>query len=556
MRVSHFLSSLILISVLGCGKRTSQIPLESIELIRGDITLCGSNQFGEVKFSVSCNESVRETFDLAISLLHSFEYEEAEKAFVKIIEEEPECVMAYWGVAMSIYHSLWSPPSNKDLKRAHNILSVAENLDRTEREDDYLRAIRSYFTDWETIDESTRAASYLHKMNEIYVKYPEDTEAAIFYALALNATADPFDKTYRNQRMAGTILEGIFPNQPRHPGIAHYLIHNYDNPELADKALNVARQYAEIAPSSAHAQHMPSHIFTRLGLWEESIQSNINSAGAAVCYAEANQMNGHWTKELHAISYMIYAFLQKGDNQSAEEQYNYVRTMENVYPLWDHRAAAYPFAAIPARLALENKNWERASKINIQTSNIEWDNFPWQKAIVHFARSLGASNTGDITKAGAELDTLKRLHSKLSVNDNQYFADQVAIQVKSCEAWLNYARGNHEMALKLMQEAARMEDNTEKASVTPGEVIPAGELLGDLLMKIDRPQQALTAYEESLRLNPNRFNGIYGAGLSAKLIGDNEKAAQYFNELMELTRASGTDRPELVTAQKYLEAML
>ena len=318
--IFRLIGFIALIFTSGCQNKKSAPPdLVSIDLLRGDITLCGTNQFGEVSFTLYCDEATREYFDLALALLHSFEYAEAEKAFVKIIDIDPNCPMAYWGVAMSIYHALWEAPTPKELEKASKLLSIAESLPKAKREQEYLDAIGAYYRDWETVPHKIRALNMERQMEAIYKQYPSDKEAAIFYALALNSTADPTDKTYRNQKKAGTILESIFPDQPNHPGIAHYIIHNYDYPELAHLALPTARKYAEIAPSSAHAQHMPSHIFTRLGLWDESIESNLNSASSARCYAEQSEMEGNWSQEIHALDYLFYAYLQKGDTENANE---------------------------------------------------------------------------------------------------------------------------------------------------------------------------------------------------------------------------------------------
>ena len=526
--------------------------LLTIDLLRGDIIMCSSKQFGEVSFSLSCKYSVRETFDLAVSLLHSFEYDEAEKAFVKVIDADPECAMAYWGVAMSIYHTLWAAPKERDLIKGTKILKIAESIEKTTRETEYLNAIGAYFKDWEKTNHNTRAIRFEKKMEEIYKKYEDDSEAAILYALALNSTAAPSDRNYTNQRRAGNILESIFPDQPNHPGIAHYIIHNYDNPVLAEKALATARRYADIAPASAHAQHMPSHIFTRLGFWDESIQSNLNSASSAICYAEESGMEGHWSKEIHALAYLVYAHLQKGDNTKAIEQYEYLKTMNVVSPNWDHRAAAYPFAAIPSRIALENKQWEKAANLTIHSSNINWEKFPWQKAIIHFARALGASHIGNIQLAENEIATLKSLHQELISKNDQYKADQVMIQIVAAQAWLNLAMGNNEKAITLMQEAVELENNTAKHPVTPCQVLPAYELLGDLFLEIGSPSSALEAYELDLKVNPNRFNGIYGAAVAAKGIGDKEKSKMYFESIIKLTEGVESNRPEINEANEYL----
>jgi len=548
--ISALIVIVLLISLFSCQNKRLDLSsqLSSIELLRGEITLCGGDQFGEVNFSLSCSDDVRETFDLAVSLLHSFEYPEAEKAFVKVLEADPECAMAYWGVAMSIYHTLWFAPSDRDLEKGSKILKVAESVSTTTREQKYLDAIGAFYKDWKTVDHRERALRMEKKMEKIYKKYEDDTEAAIFYALTLNSTADPTDQNYTNQRKAGSILESIFPSQPNHPGIAHYIIHNYDNPELAHLALPTARRYAQIAPASAHAQHMPSHIFTRLGLWEESIQSNLNSASSAQCYAEQSEMDGHLGEEVHAMDYLVYAYLQQGNNEKANEQNQYLQSIKKLISL----TGPYNFGAIPVRIALENRQWEDAANLNLHSSDVHWEEYPWEIAIVHFTRALGASHIGDIDAAENELTTLQSLEQKLMNTGDKYKANQVLIQIKASQAWIELAKGNKEEALVLMKEAADMEDNTTKHPKTPGEVLPARELLGDLLLAIDKPAQALEAYKLELKDKPNRFNGIYGAAIAAQKIGDVEDATKYYEALLELTGSSGSERPEIDEAMNFL----
>ncbi len=544
---------LALFCTTGCqNKRSKPNPeLVDIDLLRGDIILCGSDEFGEVSFSLSCNYDTQKSFDLAVTFLHSFQYEEAEKAFVRVIDEDPGCAMAYWGVAMSIYHSLWAPPSLEGLEKGSKILKIAESISKSSREKEYLDAIGAYFTDWAKIDHKTRALNMEKKMEEIYNKYEDDVEAAIFYALALNSTADPTDKSYTNQRKAGGILESIFPDQPNHPGIAHYIIHNYDNVELAHLALPTARKYAEIAPASAHAQHMPSHIFTRLGIWRESIESNLDSESSAQCYAETHDLDGHW-EQMHAMDYMIYAYLQIADNINANEQYNRLQAMNKTYSA--DFLTAYPFASIPARIVLENKQWAEAANLKFHSWELQWEQFPWEKSIIHFARALGSSHMGDINSAEKELAILQSLQQELAAKEGEeYKANQVLIQVMASQAWLNFAKGNNEEALILMQEAADMEDKTEKHPVTPGEVLPARELYGDLLLAMNKPSQALEAYEIDLKGHPNRFNGIYGAAIASKGVGDEEKAIMYFEMLMKLVESTESDRPEIEEARAYVE---
>ena len=343
-------------------------------------------------------------------------------------------------------------------------------------------------------------------MEQLYKTYPSDIESAIFYALALNAAADPTDKTYTKQKKAVSILNPIFQREPLHPGIAHYIIHNCDYPALAELALPAARKYASIAPASAHAQHMPSHIFTRLGLWDECILSNLVSVSAAQCYASKAKIKGHWDEELHGLDYLVYAYLQKGDDQQAKQQADYLQTIREVYPV--NFKTAYAFAAIPARYALERKMWREAASLSLNPTNFPWQDFPWQESIIHFARSLGAVHLNNINEAKAELENLRSLHNNLLNGSDKQQETQVAVQIKSIEAWIEYKQKNDKKALELMKEAADLEDRSEKHPVTPGEVIPARELYGEMLLEMNKPSLALKNFELDLKTHPNRFNAL------------------------------------------------
>ncbi len=544
-----FIATIIFIPGCQDNKVKPNPALLNIDLLRGDIIMCNGEKFGEVSFSTFCTYSVRESFDLAVSLLHSFEYTEAEKAFVKVIDADPACAMAYWGVAMSMYHALWEPPNKEQLKKGERILKIAEAIPKTDREQAYLDAIGLYYKDWETIDEKTRARRMTKKMEDIYIKYKDDTEAAILYALTLNATADPTDKNYTNQRKAGSILEPLFISQPNHPGIAHYIIHNYDNPVLAEKALSMARKYAEIAPASAHAQHMPSHIFTRLGLWDESIKANINSAASAVCYAESAGYDAHWDEELHAMDYLVYAYLQQGDNQKAMEQNDYLNTFKKVYPV--NFKEAYAIAAIPSRVALENKDWNKAAHLKLSSIDFPWEKFPWQISILHLTKALGAVHTGNLIEAESEISRLDTLYQRLVLLDNPYQANQVMVQLLTAKAWFYFANGNNIEAINLMRDAADKEDKTAKPPVTPCEVIPARELLGDLFLALDNPQDALIAYKTDLDGHPQRFNGIYGAAKALSKEGKIKEAKMYFEKLIQLAQPE-SKRVELQEAKEFI----
>jgi len=518
-----------------------------LDLTRGEITLCGSgtDQFGTVDFSLACSDKVRPDFNLATALLHSFEYTEAEKIFAKVIDTDPECAMAYWGAAMCNFHALWAPPGPAELEKGAKIVAAGRSMidDKDSRESDYMEAIATLYDDWQTQDNSTRLLEYEQATAKVYEKYPEDKEAAIFYALALRASADPFDKTFRNQRKAGQILDKLFAAEPNHPGIAHYLIHNYDYPELAELALPAARKYASIAAASAHAQHMPSHIFTRLGLWDEAITSNVNSVSSAQCYATSIGAKGHWDEELHGLDYLIYAYLQKANDKQAFEQMSYLLKIDEVFPV--NMKEAYAFASAPVRYALERRDWDAASKLVLQPVNFPWDKFAWERSNFHFGRLLGSVHTNKMKEAQTDLDQLNAIYTQLANANEKYKANMVLVQKKAGEAWVKLKSGKKEEAIELMTEAAELEDATEKHSVTPGEVIPARELLGDMYAELGDFANALKAYESDIERHPNRFNGLFGAAQAAENLNDRAKADAFYKKLLEISDPSGGDRPQM-----------
>ena len=503
---------------------------------------------GKLNLALSCSEKVRANFNLATALLHSFEYGEAEKVFAKVIDEDPDCVMAYWGVAMSNFHPLWAPPTKEELEKGSKTIALARSIDsKSERESDYLEVAATLYDDWSTLDHNTRLLKFENAAEKFYQKYSSDNEAKIFYALALRAASDPQDKTFAKQRKAGELLSTIFANQPDHPGIAHYLIHVYDYPELADLGLSAARKYASIASSSAHALHMPSHIFTRLGLWEESAQSNINSMTAAKCYAENSGIQGHWDEELHGLDYLVYAYLQQARDDKAKEQLEYLGSMLSVFP--QNFKDAYTMAAVPTRYALERKSWAEAAALELKPSNFPWKEFSWERSIVSFGRVLGAVHMHKPDVAKASLAELQKNHAELLKNKKTYEANQVQIQIKASEAWMQFYDGNKGDAIRLMTEAADMEDATEKHPVTPGEVIPARELLGDMYMEHGEFAKALEAYEADLKRHAGRFNGLYGAAIAAKKAGQAEKAATYFEQLKAAAQTSDGKRSSIASAE-------
>ncbi len=461
--------------------------------------------------------------------------------------------MAYWGVAMANFHPLWTPPSELELKKGVKAITIALSIaKKTPREAAYINAIAAFYNNWEQVDHRSRCIAFEKAMESVHAKYPSDNEATIFYALALTAAADPADKQFRNQRKAGHLLEALYPNEPNHPGIIHYIIHTYDYPELAALALPAARKYAAVAPSSAHALHMPSHIFTRLGLWEECINANLASVASAQCYAQEAGIKGHWDEELHGLDYLTYAYLQRGQNALARKQWEYLKTIKEVTPL--NFKVAYAFASIPARYVLENRHWKEAAHLPIDSTTVPWNKFPWQEAIIHFTRLLGAVHTSQLGPAKAELVQLQGLRDRLVNEKDGYKANQVAIQLRAGDAWVHLLAGKNAEALALMNQAADMEDQTEKHPVTPSEILPARELLGDMLLQLHRPHQALDAYMASLRKHPNRFNGLCSAGVAAEQAGLPDKAQFYYQQLLKVADAANADRPELRAARQYLTA--
>ncbi len=549
-------TSLLFISCKNKNENQYKDSIASMNLKRGEVVTCGpeEGQFGEISFTATVPEKLRPDFNNAIALLHSFEYDESEKMFAKVIDQAPDCAMAYWGVAMSVFHPLWALPSPAELEKGMKAITIARSINnKTKRESDYIEAIARVYENPDQLTYRSRVLNFEKAMEQIYLTYPDDKEAPVFYALALNAAADPADKTYARQKKAFGILNAIFQQEPLHPGIAHYIIHSYDYPALAEMALPAARKYASIAPASAHAQHMPSHIFTRLGLWDECIHSNLVAAASGRCYAEQAKIKGSWDEELHALDYLVYAYLQKGEDSLAKERVDHLKTITEVSPL--NFKVFYAFAASPSRYFLEKRMWKEAADMEIYPPGFPWEKFSWQKAIIHFTRSLGAAHMGKMDEAKKELENLRSLYVVLSKEKNMSReAAQVAVQINSSEAWIQYKERNNDNALKLMKAAADMEDGTEKHPVTPGEIIPARELLGDMLLEMNKPALALEAYKSVLETHPNRFNGLYSAGLAAERCGNKEETTLYFQKLLNSIGASNSKRSELQIVRSFLNA--
>ena len=502
-----------------------------------------ASQLGSVTFSVSCT-AVQSDFNRAVALLHSFWYKKAEESFLAIAKADPSCGMAEWGVAMSHYRQLWDPPTPSDLQIAGAAIEKAKAAGaKTQRERDYIGAIEMIYKDASTRPYAARALDYEKAMQKIYETYPQDNEAAIFYALSVRANAPIGDKTYANQKKADAILERLFLEHPDHPGLAHYIIHCDDYPALAPLALDASRRYAKIAPEAPHALHMPSHIFTRLGLWQESIESNLASAAAA-------RKNGLSGDELHAMDYLVYAYLQMGDNAKA-------LAIANALPTPQPNDAAYftglyATAVIPARLAIEQQKWADAVALTLPASIFPGGRYSSTETDSYFAKALGAARLGNLDAARDALKQMADLRARLLENHDMYWTNQVSLQQEIISAWIAFKDGKLEEGLGQMRIAADEEDATEKLPVTPGPVEPARELLGDMLLEAKQNAAALEAYETSLKIAPKRLHALYGAAHAAKLIGDRERAASYFKQLIANCPYADSKRTEIREAKLFL----
>jgi tetratricopeptide (TPR) repeat protein len=475
-------------------------------------------------------------------------YAQAEKEFKAVAEIDPDCSMAYWGVAMTLFHPLWAPPNKDELQRGFDATQKALALKpATKREIAYVKAVEAFYKNWKSTDHPTRVANWEKGQKEVFDSYPEDIDAGAFYALSHLATAPKGDKNFTHQKEAGALLENLRVKAPMHPGLFHYTIHAYDNPLLADRAMEVAKGYDKIAPEAPHAQHMPSHIFVRMGLWSLSAEWNQRSAEAAKKQSKPGELSLHY---IHAMDYLIYAYLQKVQDQKALDT---LVTVNNVEKYQDSFASAYGIAAAQARYSLELRQWEKAANLKLRThSTFPWDKYPGFEAITHFARGLGAGRSNDITKARASIKELDRLYGLTKKAGQDYWAVLVDSQRNTVAAWAAYSEGMTDNALQLMKKAANLEDSVDKHPVTPGAVLPARELLGDMLVLADKYEEAIDAYETSLLISPNRFNSLYGAGYAAESAGDTPKAKFYYTKLIELASDADNDRSSLLRAKKFL----
>jgi tetratricopeptide (TPR) repeat protein len=508
-----------------------------------------AQELGRVHFETSCNAQAQQKFDLGLAMVHSFVYPDSVKAFTEAAAADPQCAIAYWGIAISHRpNPLILPLAAAVLKNGWEATEKGNAIGaKTERERDWLAAIELYYKDYDKVDQTTRGLAYEKAMERLTQKYPNDLEVAAFYALALNETALPGDKTFANQLKAGAILERILATQPDHPGALHYLIHSYDYTPLAPRALAAANKYAGVAPAAQHAQHMPAHTYSMLGLWAQSVESNTKSRVAADEQAARLWPGATHPSVPHHLDFLQYALLQLGQEQRATQ----IRDDSNaIKKLGFEVLGSYTgLAAVPARFALERQMWKEAAALAPRGSQ-----FPQAEAITYFARAVGSARSGDIAAAEQAADKLKELRTTLDKANQSYWAEQVEIQALAASGWIAQAKGQKEEAVKFMRAAADLEDNSEKHIAMENRLYPMRELLGDLLMEQKQPAQALKEYEASFQSTPNRLRGLYGAAKAAQEAKQPDKAANYFRQLAELTKGADSDRPEIREAKSFVAA--
>jgi tetratricopeptide (TPR) repeat protein len=495
-------------------------------------------QLGRVSFANSCAPAAQATFERAVALLHSFWWREGEKTFREVLEHDPNCAIATWGIAtILIGNTFAAGPTPAQAQQAKEAIERGRAIGaKTERERLFIEAVAQYYERFAERAHGARMKSLSDAFGNLVKRFPEDDEAQIFSAIYLTATQDPTEQTFASALKAAAILEVQFKKHPDHPGVAHYLIHSYDYPPIAEKGLTAAKRYSEIAPSAPHALHMPSHIFTRVGAWHDSAQMNERSAAIAKAGKDFND-------QLHAMDYLAYAYLQlarDADAQRVVQEAPGVRGSEQV------RGTPYALAAIPARFAIERGAWKEAAQLQPQPTR-----FPFTGALTHFARALGAARSGDAAAAERDVLELMRIVDMLKAAKDAYWTIEVEVQRLGAIAWVAHARGNRDEALKFMGASAELEAKSEKSAVSPGRLVPAHELLGDMLLESGKPAEALAEYERSQVRDPNRFRSLYGAGEAAAQSGNRDKARYYFSRLLDMAGSSNR-RPEMEKARQYL----
>jgi tetratricopeptide (TPR) repeat protein len=501
-------------------------------------------QLGTVRFPVSCAAAVQKPFQRGVALLHSFWYEEAEKEFLQIAEDDQHCAMAHWGVAMSLWHQLWNEPDEKVIARGLDEVrkAQADSKKVTSRERDYVAAIGAYYNG-SKLDPPERAKAYSDAMKNIYASYPDDHEAAVFYALSLLASDPHDDATFANRKQAAAILEKLFAIEPDHPGVAHYLIHAYDKPQLAELGIPAARRYAQVAPAAPHALHMPSHIFARVGLWQDDIKSNLASI-AATRESAAMHMGGEG-HQFHAMDFLFYAYLQSGREADARALIEEVKKMPAMHDMYGlgfdpHEATLAQFKAL---YPVEMRDWAAAAAVTPTE-------VPGTAAgsMGYWAKAIGSAHLGNADAVRKDIAAIERIHQSLVDTKKKDFAEAAESDLKQAQAWLAFAEGKYDDAVEALRPIADKEDSLGDEP----QGIPTREMIADMLLEAKRPQQALAEYQTDLKLNPNRFNGLSGAARAAEQAGKSSDATEYYALLLKVCEGSKSSRPELSRARELV----
>jgi tetratricopeptide (TPR) repeat protein len=523
---------------------------------------------GKVTFPITCAPDIQSDFARGVALLHSFFYEEARRVFTSIAERDPKCAMAQWGIAMTWWHPIWTPPTPDEMGAGKAAIEKAMALGTgTDRERGFINALNTYYN---TADSSSaapvgqschgpvgprdRVVAYEKAMRQLRDKYPDDFEVETFYAFAVLATgyATPNDTTLSKQLEAAGMLEKLWKQEANHPGVVHYLIHSYDYPQFAQRGLTAAQLYDDIAPWVPHALHMPSHIFTRLGMWDESIAANRASAEASRAYAAMRHRDATEAEELHALDYMAYSYLQEAQDAEAKKIVDLAAKVRKTNPELEF-SAAYALAAIPTRYAFERNDWTAAA--NLAIPNVpHWSSFPFMEALIEYGHALGRAHTGDLDGARKAIARMQQLRDATKHPKFDYFKSHLDLQMQAASAWVAAAEGKKNEALDMLRRAAESEDTLGKHPVSPGAFVPVREQLGTLLLEVGKPTEARQEFEAALKIYPGRFRGLYGAAQAAEQAGDNENASRYYTKLAAQTAKAGGSRNELNHVREFLSA--
>lgn len=552
MKISAHLPTPVASRSLGIAAIVAAMAFPAAAHDDGEEAYRGNERLGHVEFRVACNPKAQAEFNRGMALFHSFWFTPAIKSFRGVLANDPGCAMAHWGIAfMSLGNPFAWPANPKAVESGAAALAEAERMGvKTERERDYIAALAVYYRNRDSEPHSARAVALQKAFESLAARYPDDDEAQILHALLLDATALPTDKTFANQKRAAAILEPLLRKHPDHPGVAHYLIHTYDYAELAEKGLSSARVYADIAPSVPHALHMPSHIYSRVGLWPEMVEGNRRSYLAAKAELENSSMGVGTYDALHAMDYMAFGELQQARDEEAGKIVRETAGLQKVNV--ENFPAAYAFAAIPSRYALERRDWKQAAALKLSPSGLAWEKFPQAESVLVFSRALGAARLGMAGPARQDLKRLEELKAAMVAANIAYWPSQTDFQIRAIAAWIALAENQPSQALELMRQAADMEDASDKHPVTPGNVVPSRLLLGEMLLELKRPAEALVELKRSLARDPNRYQTIAAAARAARAAGDTSAASRYYAELVRLGEKAQARRPELAEARDFL----